>query len=393
MRRVLLLVLWSVLLAGPCLDGLDAQSQDRAPKAGQRIARRYLFAAVGFTAGAALAAAYSATERPNTPVGSCYSQKCVATVALVTSTLVGYMVGREFDQLYALRYRGGAPLHPDVTSISLLGEPSLLSTRDSTVAVAGLGGVQLFTSAQTLRASGRRAATLRGIEALDLAPRGDALAVGAGTGFYLYPRQQGPGTLVREGRTSAVATATERVYFATGTRIESAPVTADTTRAWPGLDVGRTVNFLLVDDSRALVWALADSVLLVLRPAGDSLELLGRHALPAPGRRLSVLGTRVAVAMGEGGVILLDAADPLSLSERSRWAVGRYVYDVSLVPSRLYAAAGVEGVYVLGTEGDRLTTIGLARELGFAVALASRGGYTFVVDRATTSLRRIRSDF
>ena len=393
MKRVLLLCLWSVLFAGPWIDGLEAQAQDRAPTSGHRIARRYLFAAIGLTAGAAFAGAYLATDRPNTPVGSCYSPKCVATVALVTSTLVGYMVGREFDQLYALRYRGGVPLHPDVTSVSLLGEPSLLATRDSTVAVAGLGGVQLFTSAQSLRASGRRAVTLRGIEALDLAPRGDALAVGAATGFYLYPRRQGPGTLVREGRTSAVVTATERVYFASGTRIESAPVTADTTRSWPGLDIGRTVSFLVLDDSRALLWALADSVLLVLRPVGDSLELLGSHPLPAPGRRVSVLGTRVAVAMGEGGVVLLDAANPVALSERSRWTVGRYVYDVSLVPSRLYAAAGVEGVYVLGTEGDRLTTLGLARELGFAVALASRGGFTYVVDRATTSLRRIRSDF
>ena len=92
-------------------------------------------------------------------------------------------------------------------------------------------------------------------------------------------------------------------------------------------------------------------------------------------------------------MVLLDAANPPALSELSRWTTGRYVYDVSLVASRLYAAAGVEGVYVLGTDGDQLTTIGLARELGFAVALSSRGGYTYVVDRSTTSLRRINTDF
>jgi hypothetical protein len=38
-------------------------------------------------------------------------------------------------------------------------------------------------------------------------------------------------------------------------------------------------------------------------------------------------------------------------------------------------------------------TEGLARELGFVVALASADGYTYVLDRTTNSLRRIPSDF
>lgn len=394
LRRALLALAWSTLLAGPAIDGLQAQSDaTNAPRTERRIARRYLFAAIGFTTGAVLAGAYAAAEKPNTPESTCSSARCVATVALLTSTIVGYMIGREFDQLHALRYRGGAPLSPEMTSVSLLGEPSLLATRDSTVAVGGPGGIQLFTSSRSLRPSGRRAANVRGIEALDLAPRDGALAIGAATGLYVYPRAAGPGTLVRDGRTSAVATSAERVYFATGTRIESAPATADTTRTWPGLDVGRPVTFLLLDEPRSLLWAIADSVLLVLRPAGDSLELVGRHTLPAAGRRASAFGNRIAVAMGEGGVVLLDAASPTALRELSRWSGARYVYDVSLLASRLYAASGVEGVYVLGTGGDRLTTLGLARDLGFAVALSSSGGYTYVVDRFTTSLRRINSDF
>jgi hypothetical protein len=56
-------------------------------------------------------------------------------------------------------------------------------------------------------------------------------------------------------------------------------------------------------------------------------------------------------------------------------------------------ASGVEGVYVLDTGGPGLKTEGLARELGFAIALVSGGGYTFVLDRTTNSLRRFASDF
>ena len=172
LRRALLALAWSTLLAGLAIDGLQAQSDaTNAPRTERRIARRYLFAAIGFTTGAVLAGAYAAAEKPNTPESTCSSARCVATVALLTSTIVGYMIGREFDQLHALRYRGGAPLSPEMTSVSLLGEPSLLATRDSTVAVGGPGGIQLFTSSRSLRPAGRGAANVRGIEALDLAPR------------------------------------------------------------------------------------------------------------------------------------------------------------------------------------------------------------------------------
>jgi hypothetical protein len=97
--------------------------------------------------------------------------------------------------------------------------------------------------------------------------------------------------------------------------------------------------------------------------------------------------------MGEAGVRLFDAADPTSPREIARWNVARFVYDVSFGGRRLYAASGIEGVYVLDAGGQQLVTEGLARELGFAVALASADGYTFVLDRTTDSVRRIPSDF
>jgi hypothetical protein len=40
-----------------------------------------------------------------------------------------------------------------------------------------------------------------------------------------------------------------------------------------------------------------------------------------------------------------------------------------------------------------LRTLGLARSLGFATAIESLGGYTYILDRRTNSVRRIESMF
>jgi len=183
------------------------------------------------------------------------------------------------------------------------------------------------------------------------------------------------------------------VFVGTATRIEIVPANADTTRGWPGVDVGAAPSALAFDRARGVLWALVDSTLVALRPAGDSLEVVSRTPSGGRGLRLSLLDHRVAVALGERGVVLFDAATPAEPRELGRWSGARFAYDVSLAWRRLYVASGVEGVYVLDTGGSGLQVEGLARELGFAIALASEGGYTFVLDRTTNSLRRFVSDF
>jgi len=354
--------------------------------------RRFIFAAVGALAGAAASSAYLFTDDDNSMGGTCTQRKCVVPISVGSGAMIGFMIGREFDQLHALRYRGGAPLKPPTVSTSTIPSATVIAVRDSIVAVGGAGGVQVLASGKDLRALGRRASGVRGIAAVDVVP-GGSLALGSAAGFYLYPARKGPGSLVREGSTTAIAGAPERIFVGVGTRVEAVPPGADTTRTWPGVELGAPVVALAYDGARRLVWALTDSSLIALRPAGDSLERLGAVKTGAGGRRLAVQGARVAVAMGEAGVRLFDAADPTSPQEIARWNVARFVYDVSFGGRRLYAASGIEGVYVLDAGGRQLVTEGLARELGFAVALASAEGYTFVLDRTTDSVRRIPSDF
>ncbi len=69
------------------------------------------------------------------------------------------------------------------------------------------------------------------------------------------------------------------------------------------------------------------------------------------------------------------------------------MYDVSIDQGRVFAAAGPEGVYVLTLTSGKPVALGLARGLGFASALESRGGYTYILDQRTNSLHRIDSDF
>jgi hypothetical protein len=70
----------------------------------------------------------------------------------------------------------------------------------------------------------------------------------------------------------------------------------------------------------------------------------------------------------------------------------RFAYDVSLAGTRMFVAAGPEGLYVLDVSGD-MTVVGLARDLGFAAAVASFGQFTYLLDRSTNSVRRIESEF
>jgi hypothetical protein len=203
----------------------------------------------------------------------------------------------------------------------------------------------------------------------------------------------GPGTLLREGSTTAAVATSQRVYFALGRRVEAVPVGADTLRSWPGVELAQNVQSLAWDEPRSLLWAGTDSALVALRPAGDSLEVVSTIAIGAPVRRIAVGAQRVALALGESGVRVFDVASPAAAREVARWTSARFAYDVSFAANRLYVAAGVDGVYVLDANTNAFTTLGLARELGFAVALASYGGYTYVLDRTTDSLRRLASDF
>ena len=85
--------------------------------------------------------------------------------------------------------------------------------------------------------------------------------------------------------------------------------------------------------------------------------------------------------MGEKGVALFDITDPTQPKLKTVWTASHFAYDVSIDGARLYVAAGPKGCISWISSGDAPRTIGVARSLGFASAIVSGNGHTFILDR------------
>ncbi|HKT08274.1 MAG TPA: hypothetical protein VJR24_10280 [Gemmatimonadaceae bacterium] len=306
---------------------------------------------------------------------------------------IGFAFGHEADRTYNSRYRGVAPLHVQSVDARLDGEPVALSADDSLIAVGGSSGVEMLPLSGAMEAGILRARGLNSIIAVALAPTTGWLAVGSPAGLYMFPPNTGPGALVRPGDVDAVVGGERQVYVAVNDRIEIAPLSDDTARSWPGIAVGAPVHALMLDPDHGLLWATTDRNLIALRTAGDSLVRVGEAPLDAGGLHLAQTGDTIAVALGERGVQLFDVTNPAAPRPVASWTTAHFAYDVSIDKHRLFVAAGPEGVYVVDLSTSPMRTLGLARELGFATALASRRGYTYILDRRGVVLRRVLSDF
>jgi len=316
------------------------------------------------------------------------------TIALGAAAggLAGFFVGRQLDERRAIAFHGIPQLKIPNVGVELEGEPSVLALRDSVAAVGGSLGVQLFADIDSrLVLVSQRAAGLHGVDALDIAPTSGWLAIGSRAGLYLYPPARGPGVLVRRASVNALAASENRVFVALDNRVESVPVKTDSVREYPGLTLDAPIRDLLVEEARSVLWASTDHSLVSLRITGDSLATLGSAPLGGSGLRLTIQKSLAAVAMGEKGVAFYDISDPAQPRLKTVWTAAHFAYDVSIDGERLYVAAGPEGVYLVDLSGAAPRTIGLARSLGFAAAIVSGDGHTFILDRRTNELRRIVS--
>lgn len=388
--RVLLATLCAAMVLATLAPPVRAQDTAAPP---HRTPRRKILAIAGGIAGGLLGLGITRTASGGSK-GGCAGIPCIVIGSTVAGAALGYLIGRDYDRTYMERYRGVAPLHIASITADLEGEPVALAVVDSTIAVAGSVGVMIFSSAQgDLREEARRAGGLRGISVVAIAPRTEWLALGSPVGLYLFPPRSGPGALVREGDVGAAVATPTMTYAAIGDRIVALPLSGDTAEGWATAPLSSPARDLTVDSARALLWAVTDRDLESYRITADSLARLGAVPLESAGRGLALTGDTVVVALGEQGVQLYDASDPATPRPLARWSVAHFVYDVSVDRGRIFAAAGPEGVYVLEARAGKLHSLGLARSLGFASALASHGGYTYILDRRTNTLRRIRSDF
>ena len=390
---LLALALSVTMSAASPVTSLPAQAK---PGSDRRTPRSKILAIVGGVVGGVVGLVFAKGSSSDIG-GSCLGLQCVIVAGTAGGALFGYLIGREYDINYAQRYRGVTPLDIESVDREVEGEPVALAASDSAIAVAGSAGVQLFPAGSPeLRAQSMRAGGLRGISVVALAPLTGWIALGSPSGLYLFPPKGGPGALVRGGSVGAAAATDSQVVFGVDDRLEVAPFQIDTTREWPGIALSGSgaARDVAIDSARSLVWVVTSRYLQSYRVASDSLfALLGSAPLQGAGHRLAIAHDTIAVAMGEEGVRLFDATNPAAPRAFADWKVARFVYDVSIEDGRIFAAAGPEGVYVIELRSGTLSTLGLARGLGFAAALVSRGGHTYILDRRSNSLRRIDSDF
>ena len=362
------------------------RAQDSVLTEEGRAKRSKSLAITGALLGGVVGFAFGSTQKP-----PAYS---IAVGGAVIGGLIGLVVGKQYDELHAAQFRGARPLTLRTTDAELEGDPASLAVEDSLIAVGGSEGVQMLVSdvrlvpQPTLRARG-----LLGISTVDVAPASEWLALGAENGLYLFPPARGRGVLVNSGHVAAVAATKERVYSASGEWVMVTPVQPDSAAAHPAADLHADVRALVIDRAREILWAASDTHLIAFRLNGDSLERISDVAIDGGARRVAAQGTRVAVAVGERGVRVFDVTDPAHPVAHAPWTLARFAYDVSLDGKRMFVAAGPEGVYVCEFHDSRLITLGLARGLGFASAIVSRDGYTYLLDRRTDKLHRFGSDF
>lgn len=377
MRRALAIVLALLVLVPR-----DGSGQNRFP-------RRWLFAGVGVAFAATATAVYDAGDHV-AGLGWCTSTRCVAISSTVFGVGVGFLVGREVDERYAMRYRAAPPIELASRSRLLRTRATMLERDHDIVAAFGDDGVELVEATAGLAYRGQRARGLRDITAAGVAAAPERLLVGASTGLYLYSlRGDAAGRRTVAGEIGAVAPRGDRLAVALGGTLRLGTLVADSVvwQADSGAPGDRISDVRWQEDS--LVWVLTESALTAYRvDSSGAPQLAGRVEMQGTLRRLGLADTLAAVAAGADGVYLVHIGDPAEPREIGHWTAARYVYDAAVWNDLVAVGAGPEGLYLLQPRDGTLAAFGLSREAGFVAALAPAPDALFVLDRTGAVVRR-----
>lgn len=381
-RAVFVAVAASFVVTSP----IFSQTGERVMEQG-RTPRRVVLPFIGAAIGGLASLVYFAGGAGRNPGGACSEPVCVGTVTLASGALVGWLVGKEKDELHQLRYRGGRALKPAASSLTLSGEPAFLTVNDTVGAAYGVGGVQLFSTKSKPDLIGVRAPGLLNVTEASLVTAEQRFALTASGGLYRFPLGQGLGSRLRPAPAGTVTAFKTEYLVGSGTRVERVPANAENEAAtWPGIALDDTVRAIKPDE-RGNIWALTTSSLYALRGAADSFSVVGRIPLPSGARRIDVQGNMLAVALGDSGVRFYDIAEPAQPKTITEWRGTAFVYDVAIHNGVAYVACGIDGLAKL-TISTTPRLDGLARELGFILAVTVRAPDIWVLDRSGSAVVR-----
>ena len=352
-----------------------------------RIPRRWLMTGVGALVTGAMATVYALAFEQD--IGGCSEASCVIPLSVALGAGVGYMIGKEMDDLYAVRYSHAPPIKVGGRELTLSLIPNDVAIADSTVLVTGTDGIELVHIGPTLERLGLRARGLRGIGAVMADDRRNLLLVGSAVGLYRFPlRGEDPGTLAYPGEISAVSGHGATLLLGLGLGVQLARMGDSIEATGPGLtENARVVDVAWQDQSTA--WVLTEERLAAYRVVGDSLEPRGSVAFPSLARRVTIAGSTALVAAGSGGLYAIDIHDADAPTEIANWSGARFVYDAALRNGTAYVAGGPEGLYILRLTSEGFAPVGLSRGVGFAAAVEAGPDAIYLLDRTGTALRRL----
>ncbi|HEX9633650.1 MAG TPA: hypothetical protein VGA02_14410 [Gemmatimonadales bacterium] len=354
---------------------------------GGRIPRKWFMAGVGALLTGTMAAGYAlAFDRD---VGGCSRVACVTPISVALGGLVGFMIGKEMDDLYAVRYSHAPPIKLRGRELPLSLIPNDVSVHDSTILITGADGVELVQVGPALERLGLRARGLRGIGAVMAHDRRNLLLVGSAVGLYRFPlRGEDPGTLAYQGEISAVGGQGSALLLGLGLGVQLARVRDSVEVMGPSLaEHARVVDVAWQDPQT--VWVLTEERLAAYSVDGDSLALRGTLEFPFLGRRVTIAGSTALVSAGSGGLYAIDIRNPDAPAEIANWSGARFVYDAAWRDGTAYVAGGPEGLYILRLTSDGFTAVGLSRSVGFVAAVEAGPDAIYVLDRTGTALRRL----
>ena len=113
------------LILAVTAQALEAQAAD------SRFPRKWMMAGIGALATGAVATVYALSY--DRDIGGCSRASCVVPLSVALGGLVGYMIGKEMDDLYAVRYSHAPPLKLRGRELALTMVPNDVVVHGSTV--------------------------------------------------------------------------------------------------------------------------------------------------------------------------------------------------------------------------------------------------------------------
>jgi hypothetical protein len=312
----------------------------------------------------------------------CSSKTCMGVIGASLGALVGYLIGYEIDSRYERRLAAGPSLDYEYRNVPLDLTPDRMAYFPGGAAVAGVGGARIvYRDGTTLM----RGSGVRGIEDIAVLPSLDVLVLSTYANLLAFPLRgdSAQGEVIDERGGGAMESVDDLLAVAGLDSLRLLRVRRGVAQLTTEPLAGVAQSDFVTDMSHSrfgrVTWLLAGDRLLAY---DAQFGQVGDLQLPVAGRTIRTDGSRLAVATGSEGVILLDVRDPALPRIVLEYKGVRFAYAADLAGDRMYVAAGPEGVAVVDISGAEPRVLGVARDVDFANDVWAAGdGELWILDR------------